>query len=186
MRVRGRLAEQHQRETARKAKLRKSIQYVLRKLRLRHPHVQRLERGSIRIERDAIGVSHDLDLVRRLHSSAGIGDRLGGSKLNGRIRQAHLVVHEGAGAAVDRDFAGRDAPIPENGRDDRLGTLILLPDADVESAGDLVLGPPLLERGGDDDGLSGLRENEGEEALTPCPVDAGEVRHVRARLDEHG
>jgi len=76
------VAEQHQRETARKTELRESIQDGPGKLSLRHPHAQGFERGTIRLERDLIGESHDLDFVRGLYTSACIGDCLGGPDLD--------------------------------------------------------------------------------------------------------
>src|SRR5882762_4044577 len=185
MRIRRRLAEQHQRETARKSNLRESIKYVLRKLRLGHPHAKRFEDGTIRLERDLIGESHDLYFVRSLYPSASIRDCFGGRHLDRRRGVRHLVEHERARAPVDAELARRDTPLLEDACDECLGTLVLLPHPDLEPPIHLVSGAPLLESRRDDDALSRLRQDQGEETLASRPVHTREVHHVRARLDEH-
>ena len=55
-----------------------------------------------------------------------------------------------------------------------------------KSSSNLVLGALLLEPGSNHDRFPILRQNEGEESFATRPLDAGEVRHVRARLDQDG
>ena len=115
-------------------------------LGLRHADFHRPESGAIRLQRDLIGVAHDLDLVGRLHAATLIGDDRRAAELHSRPRLCQLGEDENACARVDGKATGGESQIFDRIGDEQFRILIFLPHPNVESTTHLILSALLLER----------------------------------------
>ena len=152
----------------------------LREPVLRHPLFERAVSGLVRLQRHIRGEAHQLQLVRILDDAASRGDGRGADNIECRRGATGSEAEDEADRFLDPQRAAPHPPLPQPGRDQRVGVLVLLPGQDFRRAGqrplrDLLHRPPLLECRGDHECGSVHRQCQREKPLAEPPADPGEV-----------
>ncbi len=126
---------------------------------------------------------HQRQLGGRLDHPAAAHDRGAGADLDAGQGAPKPVDGEEADRLLDPDRAGR-AAVGENAGDGAQRILMLVPDADLGGDLQALADRGLLEMRRHDRRLAVARQDRGGQPLAPPPLDAGEIGHRRAGLDQ--
>src|SRR5579864_2449731 len=108
--------------------------------------------------------------MRGFYAAAGDGDGIGGDEIVGGRGGAEMIEESEGEAFFNADAAGAEAAVGERCGDELRGAFVFLPGSDFGGVKEGFAHAGFFECGRDEDGLSGARDDEGEEAFAEPPA----------------
>ena len=150
---------------------------------LRHPFLERLERGAERFDGDVAGLLHQRQLGRALDHAAAGRDHFRVDELGRRRFLLHAVEDEEAQPLFDADAAAGGAAIPEDAGDLPVGAFVFLPHAHFGALRHQLARAFFLEARRHPRQLALRRNHAHERPLAEAPAHAGEIEHARSAFE---
>lgn len=151
-----------------------------------HTFAQILKNQAVDIAGGFAGEAHELQFVRGLARAAGDGDGVGGNKIEAGSGSAEMVVKGEGQRFVDTDAASAQIALRQRRGDELRGTLVFLPDAHVEGIAHEFTHAGFFKGGRNEERLAGAQDDQGQEAFTGPPANAGEIVERRAGAEQDG